>query len=118
MGQKVSERIRKIRVIKGLTQENVAEEMGISHGAYAKIERGETDPNTSRLHDIASVLKVNVTDFFDDNLSAVTEYKNPYGYASKDEVENLTKLVVNLTKEIEKLRSEITPKKRGAKKSK
>src|SRR4051812_6753529 len=105
MGQKVSERIRKIRVIKGLTQENVADEMGISHGAYAKIELGETDPNTSRLQEIASALKVKVTDFFDDHLTSVTEHKNPYGYASKDEVENLTRLLLNLTREFEKLRN-------------
>ncbi len=107
MKQKIADRIRTIRTLKRLTQENVADELGISHGAYAKIERNETDPNTSRLIEIAKVLGVTVTDFFEDSPANSRENKINYGYASKTDVENLTHLVHALTKEIEKLRQEL-----------
>jgi transcriptional regulator with XRE-family HTH domain len=118
VGQKIADRIRTIRTLKRLTQENVADELGISHGAYAKIERGETDPNTSRLLEIAKVLKVDVTEFFEEGrIPSITENKSSYGFATKDEVEGLAKLVHNLTKEIEKLRQEL-PKAPAAKRKK
>jgi transcriptional regulator with XRE-family HTH domain len=105
--QKIADRIRTIRTLKRLTQENVADELGISHGAYAKIERNETDPNTSRLIEIARVLGVHITDFFEDALANTKENKVNYGYASKEDVESLNKLVHSLAKEIEKLRQEL-----------
>jgi transcriptional regulator with XRE-family HTH domain len=102
---------------KRLTQENIADEIGISHGAYAKIERGETDPNTSRLLEIAKVLKVDVTEFFEDNSANTKENKINYGFATKDEVESLAKVVHTLVKEIEKLRLDL-PKAPAARKKK
>ena len=107
MKQKIADRIRTIRTLKRLTQENVADELGISHGAYAKIERGETDPNTSRLLEIAKILKVDVTEFFEETTVSIKENKINYGFATKDEVESLAKSVHNLAKEIEKLRQEL-----------
>jgi transcriptional regulator with XRE-family HTH domain len=105
----IGDRIRSIRASKGYSQANVAEELGITHGAYAKIERGETDPSAGRLAQIAKVLEVRVTDFFEDQSThhlAAEEIKN-YGFASKDEVESLAKLVQSLVKEFEKLRHEV-----------
>jgi transcriptional regulator with XRE-family HTH domain len=123
VGQTIAERIRIIRVSKRLTQENVADEIGLTHGAYAKIERGETDPNTSRLMDIAKALKVDVTVFFEDSsVPLAKEHKVSYGYASRDEVEFLRQKVdhmgstmQSILKEMEKIRQEIS-KSRGKKK--
>ena len=116
MKQKIADRIRTIRTLKRLTQENVADELGITHGAYAKIERGETDPNTNRLAEIAKVLKVDIADFFEDSTANTKENKINYGYASREDVENLIKLVHSLAKEIEKLRQELPiPATRGKK---
>jgi hypothetical protein len=42
----------------------------------------------------------------------VKENSSKYGYATKEEVENIGKLVAHLTKEIEKLREELPAKKR------
>lgn len=117
MEQTIADRIRIIRTIKRLTQENVADEIGITHGAYAKIERGETDPNTSRLQDIAKALKVSVSDFFNEKDPDITEDRNPYGYASKTEVDNLSHVVRDLIKEVKELREEISkPKPRKPRK--
>jgi transcriptional regulator with XRE-family HTH domain len=55
---KVSEQIKFIRTLRGWTQENMAHKLGISTHAYAKIERGETDVNLSRLEQIAQVMEI------------------------------------------------------------
>lgn len=117
MKNKIGERIRRIRNGKGLTLANVAHELDITTGAYAKIERGETDPSTSRLLQIAQILEVHVISFFDEAAAADKDGNSDYGYASKSDVENLSHLVNALMKEIEKLRSEL-PKKSEKKKSK
>jgi transcriptional regulator with XRE-family HTH domain len=54
----VYEKIRFIRQFKGWSQEEMASKLGISTHAYAKIERGETDINLSRLEQIAQVVAV------------------------------------------------------------
>lgn len=105
---KIGEKIRRIRSGKGLSQANVAHELEMTPGAYAKIERGETDAPTSRLLKIAAILEVHVSAFFDE-APVIKENKNPnYGYASKADVENLSHLVHTLIKEVEKLRGEVS----------
>jgi len=112
---KIGEKIRSIRNNKGLSQANVAHELNITPGAYAKIDRGETDAPTSRLLQIAQILEVHISAFFE-GAPLIKENKNPnYGYASKTDVENLSLLVHSLIKEVEKLRSElpkVAPKKK------
>lgn len=107
MKKTVGEKIRRIRESKGFSRERVADELNITHGAYSKIERGESDPNTQRLEQIAKILKVNITDFFEDAALSFKEDSSKYGYATKTEVENLSRLVNSLVKEIEKLREEL-----------
>jgi transcriptional regulator with XRE-family HTH domain len=116
MLKKIGERIRKLRSIRGVTQENVAEELGINTSSYSKIERGETDANTSRLLQIAKVLEVNVTSFFEDRILSAHE-DNKYGYASKEEVENLNRVIATLAKQIEKLQEELGKKDKTRKKT-
>jgi len=54
----LSDKIKIIRSYKNWTQEDVAEKLGISTNSYAKIERGETDVNFSRLQQIANVMEI------------------------------------------------------------
>ena len=56
----IDEKIKVIRTFRGWTQENMAEKLGISTNAYAKIERGETDVNFSRLEQIAQVMEIDL----------------------------------------------------------
>ena len=103
-------RIRKLRVSKDLTQDNMAMDLGITAGAYAKIERGETDPSASRLLKIAEILEVEIAVFFTDNAPAPQlqqPAQPPYGYASKNELEQLTQLVKQLSKEMDLLNEKI-----------
>ena len=107
MIKKIGNRISRIRKGKDLTQANMAEELGMTTSAYSKIERGDTNAPINRLVQIAKVLEVSIADFFDESDSSVGENSGKYGYATKDEVENLSRLVSILAKEIEKLREEL-----------
>ena len=53
--------IRRIRQMRGLTQENVANDLGCSLNTYTKIERGETNVPFMRLVQIATYLNSSVT---------------------------------------------------------
>ena len=54
----LSEQIRQLRQQKGLSQENMADGLGLSTSAYGDIERGRTEPPLSRLEAIAALLEV------------------------------------------------------------
>jgi transcriptional regulator with XRE-family HTH domain len=77
--------IRVTRVSKGLNQESIANELGISITAYSKIERGKTNPSILRLDQIAKCLGVSIFDFLMD--SEAKSAKN--SVATSMEVENI-----------------------------
>ena len=52
---RIGEKIRKIRELKGLKQENIAKELGMSLGGYGKIERGESSISIERLQKIGQL---------------------------------------------------------------
>jgi transcriptional regulator with XRE-family HTH domain len=58
---KIGDRIRVCRVERKLSQENLANEIGISITAYSKIERGLTNVSVGRLDQIATCLGVPLT---------------------------------------------------------
>ena len=121
MDNKVGDKIRQLRNIKGLSQDNVAEEIGMSNGNFGKIERGEIDVSATHLIQIAKVLKVSVSEFFEDRQMVseprVAYERMPYEYASKEDLLTLTQTVLLLSQKIEKL-SEAMPKKKTAAKKK
>jgi transcriptional regulator with XRE-family HTH domain len=51
-------KIRKVRELKGFTQDFVARKLNISQRAYSKIERGETKVDNKRIADISGILEV------------------------------------------------------------
>ena len=55
-----SERLKSLRKQAGLTQVDVAEELGISQPAYASWERGTKKPTQENLVKIAQILNVKV----------------------------------------------------------
>lgn len=58
----VNERIKLIRQTKGFTQEEVAEQLGMSANAYGDIERGSSDPKLSKLQKLSQILGVNLVE--------------------------------------------------------
>jgi XRE family transcriptional regulator, regulator of sulfur utilization len=65
------DKIRKIRLDKGFSQENIADMLGISTTAYGDIERNKTELTISRATEIAKVLSVGIVDLLDIELHPV-----------------------------------------------
>jgi transcriptional regulator with XRE-family HTH domain len=66
MIKQIGKRIRDFRTTKGETQETIAAKLKLTPGAYAKIERGETDPSITRLYEIAAILKITIRELLED----------------------------------------------------
>ncbi|MEN9998488.1 MAG: hypothetical protein RI922_1478 [Bacteroidota bacterium] len=60
----LAQRIKKLRIEKGLTQFDVATKMGIEDSSYRKIESGRTNPTARTLYKLAEALDVSVGDLF------------------------------------------------------
>lgn len=56
--------VKKVRLEKNMTLETLANLSGISKGHLSKIERQERDPKLSTIIQIASALKVNITELY------------------------------------------------------
>lgn len=59
---KIGEKIRKVRELKNLSQENVVLELGMSLAGYGRIERNEVDINLEKLHKIALIFCIKPED--------------------------------------------------------
>lgn len=60
--ENLPERLRQLRLQHELSQENMADMLGISTTAYGDIERGRTELTISRLEKIAQILRVSLPD--------------------------------------------------------
>src|SRR5690348_7052572 len=72
----VGSRIRLRRTLLGMSQERLAEAIGLTFQQVQKYERGANRVGSSRLFDLARVLDVPVSYFFEDMPNAVQE-KSP-----------------------------------------
>lgn len=91
----------------------MGEKLDMQGTSYSKIERGQINIPIKRLIQIAEILKVNITEFFEDkHANSVKENKNQYGFATKDEVENLSKLMQKLLNEFESFKKQKPVKKK------
>ena len=71
------ERIKALRLQKGLSIRGLAKQSGLTHPFIAMVERNETSPSVSSLKKILSVLDVTLSDFFSDrdSLDRVAFYR-------------------------------------------
>ena len=60
-------RLKKLRIKKGLTQEQVAEKLNIAERNISKIECGDNFPRPDKLSKLATILGVTVQDLFNFN---------------------------------------------------
>jgi len=58
----VEEKIRNIRELKNLTQEYMADKLGITQAGYSKLENGSTVLTYAKLTQIAAILEINIED--------------------------------------------------------
>jgi transcriptional regulator with XRE-family HTH domain len=70
MKGQIGDKIRKVRELKGYSQEYMSEKLNLSQRAYSKIEREEIKLDWQRIIDIAGILELDPIDLvsFDDSL--------------------------------------------------
>ncbi len=116
MKKAIADKIRMARLSKSLSQENMANELGLSTGAYSNIERGVTDISVSRLLEIAEIFKVSILTFFENTKEAnwASENNNSSLYPTSSELHNTVKL---LQQEVQRLTAEMNKLKNTEKKA-
>ncbi len=117
----IGTKIRKIRELKNLKQEHMADKLGISTVTYGKIERDEADVSHERLEQISKVFDLAIQDilgfdekevlnFISNNNSAVGPYSvyNNFPEEMKklyeDKIKLLEDMVEYLKKEVDRLK--------------
>jgi len=64
--KKIGETIKQYRVLKGMTQEELADRTELSKGFISQVERDLTSPSIATLMDILQSLGVSVSEFFNE----------------------------------------------------
>lgn len=113
----IGDKIRNLRSLKGLSQENMAEMLEMSVVAYGDIERNKKDVNLKRLEQIADVFGISVADIlaFGDRVSNFFEQCNQHSFVvgsgnTQSNIYDAKELQHQLEKaqmEIEKLKVEV-----------
>ena len=62
----IGQKIKQLRVLKGLTQEELADRAELSKGFISQVERDLTSPSIATLMDILQCLGTSVSDFFNE----------------------------------------------------
>ncbi len=111
MNKTIAQKIRRLRQNRDLSQDNMADELGITKGAYSKIERGVTAISVDRLEQIANILKVAIHLFFQDtkDIPLAEEHLPEYGFATKSDIEELTRMITAFREELNSMKKEVTP---------
>lgn len=115
MNSQLGEKIRKVRKLKGFTQEYMAAQLEISQRAYSKMEREEIKLDWPRIQNIADILGLDPADLisFDDSL--IFHNCNQSGKSniihnnfSAELEEQYEKRIAQLTDEISFLRTQLS----------
>ncbi|MGL5380436.1 helix-turn-helix domain-containing protein [Clostridium sp.] len=80
----IGEKIRRLRIEKQLTQEELANRCELSKGFISQVENELTSPSIATLIDILEILGTNLTEFFSDD----SEERVTYTYEDMFETEN------------------------------
>jgi transcriptional regulator with XRE-family HTH domain len=114
----IGEKIRKIRELKGLKQENIATAVGMSVTAYGNLERGTTPLPYDKLEEIAKALEVTVADIvtmpeeftihhITNSHVAVAQLACNYGNINNPEVEGYKLAIEKLDAEVAYLKAQV-----------
>jgi len=104
----IQEKIKNVRELKNLTQEYVAEKLGITQAAYSKIESGTTKVSYEKLFQISNILGIEMNELlnfdsqkFFNNLNNVKGNNN--GITLDTTQENIETLYQDKIKLLEKV---------------
>jgi transcriptional regulator with XRE-family HTH domain len=79
----VGERVRMRRMLLGMSQERLGEQLGLTFQQVQKYEKGVNRIGASRLFDLAQVLGVPIQFFYENMPAAVSGQPQPLGFADK-----------------------------------
>ena len=81
----IGEKIKRLRILNQLTQEELALRCDLTKGFISKVERNLTSPSISTLMDILEVLGTDLKSFFDDAIDDKVVYGKDDIYTSYNE---------------------------------
>lgn len=76
--KKIGEEIRRIRTLRGYSQETLAEKIGVSYQQIQKYEKGDSELKINRLESIAEALEVPLLELININFSELSDPKQNY----------------------------------------
>lgn len=105
----IRNQIKKRRAEKRLTQSDVALDLGITPGAYNKIESGPTAITVEKLGEIADILEVDITYFFPEkgDVHKVENSNRTISYATKTDLEEVSRTINKMKQEIATLKASL-----------
>jgi transcriptional regulator with XRE-family HTH domain len=96
----ISEKIRSLRQLRGYSQQNMADSLGVSVNAYSKIECGDTDVSWSRLEQVAKVFEIPTSEL-------VAFGEKPFFYFKNNQSKNKESYIVSFNAGGHELSSEL-----------
>jgi transcriptional regulator with XRE-family HTH domain len=113
---KIGAKIRKIRQLKGYSQEYMATSLGITQNSYSKLENQKTKLNLERISNISKILEINPIDLITCNENLVVNQNNAeernkdviYNNVSIELKEQYEKQIIHLKEEIVFLREQLS----------
>jgi transcriptional regulator with XRE-family HTH domain len=72
----IGDNIKKFRELKNITREQLASDLKMSLSNYSKIERGEIDLTISRVHEIANILEIDVSQILNFDATQIFNISN------------------------------------------
>jgi transcriptional regulator with XRE-family HTH domain len=76
--QELGENVRKIRELKGFSQQNLADEIKVDQKTISRIEKGDLSPKFETLVSISKVLSINISQLLAFNESLIFNNYNQY----------------------------------------
>lgn len=100
-------KIKQIRELKNLTQEYVAQQLGLSTRAYSKIETGETQLTINRLNEISAILEVQPMEVLEFNDKKIFNINHSTGNNGYNNIIYSEKLIQQYEETIQALKEQI-----------
>ena len=92
----IGNKIKELRILYGLTQQELADRLELSKGFISQLERNLTSPSVGTLLDIIQCLGTTPAEFFADDEPAQLVFKNEdYFEKEDDNINNIKKSLIN-----------------------
>src|SRR5690606_2821092 len=82
---KIGEKIKRLRILNGLTQEELADRCELTKGFISQVERDLTSPSIATLVDILECLGTNLQEFFNESLDEKVVFTKDDIFESENE---------------------------------